>query len=66
MVAVCHLGFTQFQILVSNQVKRVKAHHNTKFYLNRSNGCEDIMFNGFQDGTHLPSWIFFKFDHFNS
>jgi len=35
----------------------VNMHHHSKFHQNQSNGFGDIAFNGFQNGSHLLSWI---------
>jgi len=60
------LDFQIFKFLVDRQIGRPNMHHRTKFHQNQSNGCGDIAFNNFQNGTfnvfqnggRPPSWIF--------
>jgi len=58
MAAVGHLGFSKLQIFSSQSGLEGQCASPTKFHQNWLNSCQDIAFNGFQNGGCLPSWIF--------
>jgi len=59
MAAAAILDFWNFEFLTVGRVEWVKLRHHAKFIGDRSNWCcwEMAIFPFYQDGGHLPSWI---------
>jgi len=57
MAADCHLGFSNFQILLTGVFAMANLHYHSKFYPNWSNVYRDIAFTVFQNVSHPPAYI---------
>jgi len=55
MAAICHVKLSKMKNLTLSQVLERNMHHRAKFNQNRSKGCRDMTFNGFQNGGRPPS-----------